>query len=834
MFQNLISRRDKKAIQYGEREFSYDQLLQYTELYARYIKRSSGDVEQGDMRVMFFSKNAPEYMFAIYGAFRCAATAIPVDVMSGAKELAYIINDARPQVIYTTVDKVEFMQEAINSVGDDSYLPHLFTDENIDASDIDNIEPTAIPAGGEEDVMTIIYTSGTTGSPKGVMLTYSNLWYNVHAVCESVKIYKESTRLLMILPLHHVFAFAGALLAPLYVGAEIHIVETLSPECILETMQRGKTTLLLGVPRLYEGLAKGIMGKIKASPVAHALYGLCSLIGSRGLSKRIFGAVHAKFGGEMEFFVSGGAALPMETGKVFKNLGFIILDGYGMTECAPMISFTRPNNWHIGYCGLMLPGCEAKVEPTGEIVVRGANVMKGYYNRPEETAAIIRDGWLHTGDTAIYDERKGMKITGRIKEIIVTPNGKNINPAEIENEITGASTIIKECAVLLYEDRLQALVYPDLAAVRADGQSSLDELVRAEIEAYNREAMGYKRILNYQIISVELPKTRLGKIQRFKLIDLITSREQAPKEDVSNRSECFKMVKSYLDEQTGVWANGDSHFEIDLALDSLGRVSLLSYVEEHFGVVVGEEQLSELSTLNLLCEYIEQNSESTTLAEGEFSWREILESGDQSITTPRSGFIHWFMHNLLVVTFNLLYRLRAKKMQGEQPSDAVIYVANHRSGFDGGFVSSKLPWSVVKNTYFFAKEKHFRGCFRRFMARKNNVIVMNINTNVRESIQQMYQVLKGGKSIIIFPEGTRNKSGETQSFKESFAILSEVVGAPVVPIAIKGSEGATGKGRLPQLGHKIEVNFLAPMTIAEGESALEFAARVRSAVVSEL
>ncbi len=815
------------AIHYGDCSYSYDQLLQYSELYARHINSCGAETIE---RVMAFSKNTPEYIFAIYGTLRCGATVIPVDVMSGIKELIYIIDDARPQVIYTSADKLEFINEAIVAVGDQGYAPVIFTEQSVDTAGVESIEPADIPTRDADDVMTIIYTSGTTGSPKGVMLTYSNLWYNVHGVCESVKIYSESTRLLMILPLHHVFAFAGALLAPFYAGAEVYIVESLTPECIVETMQRGRITILLGVPRLYEGLAKGIMSKIKANPIAMALYGLCSLVGSRALSKKVFKSVQDKFGGQMEFFVSGGAALPMETGRVFKNLGFYILDGYGMTECAPMISFTRPGNWHIGYCGLMLPGCEYKVEPTGELAVRGANVMKGYYKRPEETAAIIRDGWLHTGDTAEYDEKRGMKITGRIKEIIVTPNGKNINPAVIENEISGSSTIIKEIAVLLYEDKLQALIYPDLAAVRADGQSTLDELVRAEIEAYNREAMGYKRILNYQIIAQELPKTRLGKTQRFKLEELITRREQAPHEDYSDRSECYKAIKRYLDDQTGVWANGDSHFEIDLALDSLGRVSLLSFIEESFGVMVSEEQLSELSTLNLLSEYVETHSESTTLGEGEFSWREILESGADEVTLPRSGALHWFMHNLFVSIFSVIFRFRSSG-RNSIPSGPVLFVANHRSGFDGGFVSSKLPWSVVKNTYFFAKEKHFRGGFRGFMARKNNVIIMNINTNVRESIQQMYQVLKSGKSIIIFPEGTRTKSGETQSFKESFAILSEVLSVPVVPVAIKGSERATGKMRLPRLGQGIDVNFLAPMSINSGESTVEFAQRVRQTIV---
>ena len=234
----------------------------------------------------------------------------------------------------------------------------------------------------------------------------------------------------MLLPLHHIFAFAGAFLAPLYSGGEVHIVETLTPESIIATLKSGRITILIGVPpRLYETLSKGIMAKINANIVARALYGLCSFVGSEWLSKRIFKAVHETFGGEMKYLVSGGAALPTEVAHIFKNLGFYILEGYGMTECAPMISFTRFGERKPGYSGRMLPGCEYKIVENDELCVRGANVMMGYYKREAETAQVVREGWLHTGDTAIYDEKYGVKITGRIKEIIVTPNGKKYKPS---------------------------------------------------------------------------------------------------------------------------------------------------------------------------------------------------------------------------------------------------------------------------------------------------------------------------------------------------------------------------------------------------------------------
>ncbi len=856
MFDFLVKSSDKKALFFGDDSYSYDDLLRHSKVHADFCRAKCAQQVE---RVMFFSKNTPEMIFAMYGALRQSAIMIPVDVMSTKKELAYMIDDARPQVIYTSTENLTFVKECVVSVimGDSladkvdaemteelaedlaavgHYEPLIYTIDDVDFSEVDKVEVIDIPARNEYDVMTIIYTSGTTGSPKGVMLTYANLWYNVNAVCNDIPVYNRDTRALMILPLHHVLGLTGNMIAPLYSGSQVYIIDKLTPEAIIETLVKGRITMLIGVPRLYENLAKGIMSKINASVATKMVYKIVSAIGSRSLAKKVFKTVHDKFGGAMEYFVSGGAALPDESAKVFKNLGFYILEGYGMTECAPMISFTRPGAWKVGYCGQMLPECEMKLGENDEILVRGANVMKGYYGRPEETDKVIRNGWLHTGDTGLFDEKLGLKITGRIKEIIVTPNGKNINPASIENEITQSSIVIKEAAIILKDDILQAIVFPDLDRVRAaNSDKTLDELVRAEIEAYNKESIGYKRILNYHIVSQELPKTRLGKIQRFKLHELLEGRvQQREREDVSDRSDCFKSLKAYVDDQTNSYANGDSHFEIDLALDSLGRVSLLAYIHEQFGVDISEEKLSELANLNLLSAYVEERAESTELEDKSMSWRDILANAKNKLKLPSSGFIHWFMHTNLWSFFNMTYRYKSNNVE-DLPQGPVIYVANHRSGFDGVLITAKLTWRRVKDIYFFAKDKHFQGGFQRFMAPRNNIILMNVNTNVRESMQQMYEVLSKGKSVVIFPEGTRYKDGLTREFKESFAILSQALNVPVVPVAIEGSEKATFRAiRIPRLGQRISLTFLPQMLSNAGETTVEFAERVRKSIISKL
>ena len=663
------------------------------------------------------------------------------------------------------------------------------------------------------------------------MLTYKNYWYNVDAVSNQVGIFNPDTRSILLLPLHHVFPFAGALLAALYIGGTVYIAENLIPETIVKTLVKGRITVMIGVPRLFEALSKGIMNKINASFAAKVMYKLAQLIGSRKFSKLVFKSVQDKFGGCMEYFVSGGAALPIETGRIFKTLGFYVLEGFGMTECAPMISFTRPGEWKIGYCGRLLPGLEMRLEESGEICVKGPNVMPGYYNRPEETAAIIRNGWLHTGDTGILHPKWGLKITGRIKEIIVTSNGKNINPVEIENVITQSSVAIKEMAVILHEDVLQAIIYPDMAVVRSNTGMSIEDTVRPEIEAYNKSAMNYKRIMRFHIISQELPKTRLSKIQRFKLHDFIsTAKKEVVKDDISDKSEIYVALKQLVDNETKSYANGNDHFEIDLALDSLARVSLLASIEERFGIVIAESDFDNLSTLNILSQYVEKHY--SKINNAQVSWKEIFESTDSNIELPKPGFLQWLIVANMKIGFSLFYRYRSAGVK-DIPDGPCIFAGNHRSGFDGVFVSSRLKWRTIKKTYFFAKEKHFRSGFLRFLAKHNNIIIMDINSNIKTSVQQMYHVLKDGNNVVIFPEGTRSKDCVMKEFKDIFAILSAALNVPVVPVAIDGSESATYKSmRIPKFLSRISVSFLPAQYPIEGESTLDFKERV-AAVISE-
>ena len=799
----MIKRHNKTAIVYKGVSYTYTQLLQYTACYAAYFSQKANL-----QKVMIFAENCPEYFFAFYGALRCNAIAVPVDVNSTASELAHIIADCNPDFIFISPEKKELVEKAASQA---KFSGNIINASNIDTSEVNSLEAEEIPVGLDDTTAIIVYTSGTTGSPKGVMISYKNITFIVNAVSVDAPIYTEGRNVMVLLPLHHILPLMGSMVAPMKLGATIYITEGLNAESILKTLNDGKIAIIIGVPRLYETLSKGVMAKINAKLITKIIYKVAELIGSDALSKIIFKSVHQKFGGHIEYLVSGGAALPTKIAKTFKTLGFYVLEGYGMSETSPLISFTHPGKRKIGYSGYPLANMDIKLEPTGEICVRGDNVMQGYYNRPEETAQIIRDGWLHTGDIGIIN-KYGLKITGRIKEIMVASNGKKINPEEIEVEALQNTRYIKEIGVFMQDSVIHAIVIPEMKELRQNSDGNIMEIIRQDIDKFNKITSVYKRIKRIHISAENLPKTRLGKIQRFCLPSLIkeTKTKAQEKEEDINPSKVYQLLKTFIQSETGYIPLANDHFEIDLAMDSLSRVALLNYVEISFGLIMNEEELDTLNTLTKLTDHIEQNSPEF-IAHKDISWKEILSAKIPHIKIPRPGIIHFLIDTISKVSFRTVYRFRGR---GEEniPNEPCIIAANHRSALDGLIITAGLRRKMSRNTFYFAKEKHWRTKFARFIAGKNNVLIMDINKNVKESLQQISYVLQQGKNIIIFPEGTRSRDNKLKQFKNAFAILSTELNIPVVPAVIRGSDRAVFRPmKFPRFFTPIRVEFLKPI-----------------------
>jgi len=790
----LLESSQKTAIVYGEKSLTYEQLLCHVSEYSALLKRKKAG------KLLIFSENRAEYIYAMYAAFKNGETVIPIDHLCTVDELLYILKDCAPETIVTSRRCLSTVTTAIKGIKGTQKKPDIFVFEKMKTRS--KGIPENIPIDNPETTAFIIYTSGTTGSPKGVMLSFKNIICNVDAVAE-VGIYSKSESYLVLLPIHHVLPLLGTVVAPLMVQAKIAICPSTATDDILNTLAAGEVSVIVGVPRLYEALDKGIIDKINARFITRMVFKTAAFVNSKTFSKKLFKQVHSRFGGHIKYLISGGAAFDQKIIRNFTTLGFTILEGYGMTEAAPIISFPRPDNINLATSGQPLPGVKIKIQ-NGEILVKGQNIMQGYYKKPSETSAVLKNGWLHTGDLGVLDENNFLTITGRKKDIIVLSNGKNINPEEIEDKLIASSPFIQEAAVFMKENKLQAVIR--LKRGNTNDSQSEQKLAYDIISAYNNSASSYKKLMKYHITQSEIPRTRLGKIKRA---ELDTLGEEHEKKDMKEpKYKEYSMIRDFLENETGTRIHPNDHFEFDIGLDSLSKVSLAVFLEKTFGIKLKDGHLSHYPDLLKLSAYVKDNK--NKFQENIINWAYILKEKVQ-VKLPKS----WFTTNIFAYPgkglLKIFFNLKTKGIENIPPSPFIL-APNHQSAFDGIFVASFLKRALLKKTYFYAKVDHFRNRFMKFFARISNTVVVDINNDLKGSIQALAAVLKENKNIIIFPEGTRTKDGKLGDFKHTFAILSKELKIPVVPVAISGAYEIKPAGkRIPRFFKQVSVHFLKPV-----------------------
>lgn len=809
---------EKIAITVGSEAISYSRMFAKMEEYSELMKVAAGE------RVVIFSENRPAWIYSFLAIWKKAAIAVPIDFMATVSEVAYILNDSTPSLVFVSANKKDQLEQAMTQAG---IMAQLVVIDEYEKVRQDHTSVSSLPSYELDSTAILIYTSGTTGAPKGVMLSYRNLMANLNGVVNKIKIFTKDSRVMILLPLHHIFPLLGSLVAPLHAGGSVAISPSMASDDIINTLNHNNITIVIGVPRLYAAIRKGIMVKIEQSKVAKALFALARKINSRKFSRLIFSSVHKKFGGEIKHLVSGGAALDPEVGNDFKTLGFEVLEGFGMTEAAPMITFTRPGRVRIGSPGEALFDTEIKIID-GEIAAKGDNIMKGYYNNPEATREVIKDGWLHTGDLGYIDKDGYLYITGRKKEIIILSNGKNVNPNELEEELL-ASELVSDCGVFFHEEQIHAII---LAKTGEETSGPIYEKIREEvIEPLNQKVSSYKRIMKFYLTDKELPRTRLGKLQRFKLDAYAT--ETKAEDDLTPEKELteeLRIIADFLTAEKGKKVKPHHHLEFDLAMDSLDRVGLQVFLNQSFGVDIETADLMKFQTVEKLSEYISEKK--TKMEEGKTDWTSILRE-KVSFKMPVSWYPTRIAMRSSKFLFKLYFRYRSKGLENI-PEGPCIIAPNHQSFFDGLFVTSLLRTKQIGKTFFYAKAQHVESPFMKFLANKNNVIVVDLNKNLKESIQKLAEVLRHHKNLIIFPEGTRSVNGTIGQFKKTFAILSRELNIPVVPVAISGAIEALPKGsKFPRPWKKVQVEFLAPVYPADN-SYEQIANIVRNRIVDTM
>lgn len=441
-----------------------------------------------------------EWILSYFGIVNSGSVAVPLDASLPAADVCELIDRADALVLIADETRKDVLELAQTRCPKLRYLISMQKTEDGDGilslpkmleMELEEMGPgTGAKAELQPDQLaSILFTSGTTGKSKGVMLTHRNLAEN--ATCLDMK-FPERSVLLSILPIHHAYCLSMDILKGIAGGSVICINDSLFR--MAANIKLFRPNLMLMVPMMIETLAKKLAAAGEKDPKV---------------------VKEAVFGEQFHTICSGGAYLQPELLDLFEKYGITILQGYGMTECSPVISTTASWNVRKGSVGQLLPNCEARVVD-GELQVRGSSVMQGYYHMPEETAEALQNGWLLTGDLGYVDEDGFLFLTGRKKNLIITKNGENVSPEELENKLL-EQPLIREILVREAEGVIEAEIFPDEEEMKAQGldENSITEALQKLIDAYNEQAPAYKRIYRLKVRDTEFPKTPSKKIKRY-------------------------------------------------------------------------------------------------------------------------------------------------------------------------------------------------------------------------------------------------------------------------------------------------------------------------------
>jgi long-chain acyl-CoA synthetase len=529
----------------GWHSITYAELSARVEAMARALV--SAGITAGD-RVAIFAPNSPDWAIADFGVLMAGAVGVPIYATDTGKQAEQVFLDAGARLVF-----VGGQEQHDKAVAFESGAPVLVAFDPATrlsgpfSSSLADFLARATPGSAAqvearmaaaklEDLATIIYTSGTTGDRKGAMLTHANFASQFRALDERFEFGPED-RSLCFLPLSHVYERAWSYFVFRSGAANVYLRD---PKEAVTAMPEVRPTAMVSVPRLYEKVYAAIQDRVSKSPPlrrklfrwaldAGAAYEHGSRTGRRvgpalrlrhALADRlVLSKIRQAVGGDKRFFSAGGAPLSKEIEEFFLSVGLLVCQGYGLTETSPMVTCNSPGAFRFGTVGRPIPGCEVRIADGGEVQVRGDNVMKGYWGKPEETAAVFEDGWFKTGDVGVLEPDGYLRITDRIKDIIITSQGKNVAPQRVEGMLAGHPLL--EQVVVIGDRRsfLSALIVPNFPALeeraRQDGIpfASREELVnRPEVEAIyerilrerSRELAGYEQVRRFKVLQREL------------------------------------------------------------------------------------------------------------------------------------------------------------------------------------------------------------------------------------------------------------------------------------------------------------------------------------------
>ncbi|HWZ82523.1 MAG TPA: AMP-binding protein [Terriglobales bacterium] len=809
-----------------------------------------GKVER-DARVGILAANHPRWVAAYLGIICAGRTAVPLDTAFHADQVAKLLKDSGATVLFCDYKHLAVSQQAAEGLPVTLVMtsppnertpttppagPQLQSDlDSIFAAGIGTFKPI-LPT--ENDLAALLYTSGTTADPKGVMLTHGNLVGEANAVLQVIHIGTEDA-LLGILPMFHVLAQMANLFLPLFNGARVVYLETLNTTELLRALQERGITAFCVVPQFFYLIHEKIFkelnkrGKLTVR-IVRTLMRLNRALRGVGLNagKIFFGKIHSTFGKRMRYLVTGGSRFDPAIWQDFQDFGIDLLNAYGLTETTGGAFINRPGKVVIGSVGPPFPTVEVRIidpQPVygedggvaaGEIALRGPIVMKGYWKRPEPTAEVLRDGWFYTGDLGYLDEGGNLFITGRRKEVIVLSNGKNVYPEEIESHYQ-KSPFIKDICVMALEarpgdptsERLYAVIVPNFEVLRERKIVNSKEAIRFDIESLSHKIATTKRLGGYEIWQDDLPRTTTRKLKRFQIEKKVrelqkgggpgegeigtekplTDEERAwlEREDVKGALEVVReSSRNKLAE-----IHPTHNLELDLGLDSMQRVELLTALEQKLGGDVPEAQLAEIYSVRDLVDAVLESAsrgEGGTKADAP-AWSTILADPVTDPDVLSLAHHHWFSNLFFFLLGRFLrliwldfFQLKFKGLENLPEKGPYLLCSNHQSYIDPVVMGSVLPWRLFGRTFALGTSDIFGKGFMRRLARWIRVVVLDPDANLVPAMRAGAFGLSQERILVLYPEGERSDTGKPRVFRKGAAILSIHEQAPIVPVAIEG------------------------------------------------
>jgi long-chain acyl-CoA synthetase len=774
-------------------------------------------------RVVLIAESCPEWGMCYFGVLKAGATCIPVDAKSTLEE---VINLARSGGARGIIISEELLHSKLSD------LPARLAEQGLTIAiwpfgqvfalapeevELANIAqlPSRISAN---TVASLIFTSGTTGIPKGVMLSHRN-FTSLVAKLSAVFDLNEHDGLLSVLPLHHTFEFSAGFLVPLSVGAQITYLEELTGDKLADALKAQHVTAIVGVPALWELLHRRIMNRFAETSetlekVMKALMRMNSKIRNKtplNLGPVLFYPVHHRLGGNIRYLISGGSALPENVLTGFHGLGFTLLEGYGLTEAAPVLTVTRRSNkMLLGSVGKPLPGIDLKIinvddRGVGEVIARGPNVMLGYYNNETATQAVLIDKWLHTGDLGRIDADGNLYLMGRSKDVIVDHNGKNVYPDEIE-DLYSNFEYIKELSVVGLPDgaaeRVACLVVPDYE--RSTNLSR--DLVRAKIEEHFRAISiaqpFHKRVKVLQFTDIELPRTATRKVKRREIIASLQRLERVVRSATNARETAADDEYGWLmDVVASVSGKPRQIIQINTRLDELGFDSLMYTelgvaIEAAGGTLPSADLLMGVTDMRELANLVKRQQIAVRREHPDKKAEE--EENDELYVPPVVVTIG--RHALDLGQRFLYHQILKTTVEGQRhiPAHTNFIVApNHASHLDMGLVKTALGEygrdlvALAASDYFF-DNKYKRAYFENF----TNLVPLDRSGSLRKSLRWAGHFLAQGHNVLIFPEGTRSISGEIQEFKPTLSYLALTHKVGILPMYLSGTYDVLPKGKV--------------------------------------